>query len=75
MFREVPETPEWFWHKVRRIWMLRWMLFARFLQLGTNVLMMDTDNVMLHDFYAVAKGPMFGAFNLALPKEPTLPGR
>lgn len=74
MFTHVPEVPTWFWHKVRRIWMLRWMLFARLLQLGANVLMMDTDNVMLYDFYAMAKGSMFGGFNMVLPAEPTLPG-
>ncbi len=49
------DPPPRYWHTVRRLWMIRWMVVVRIIQLGYNVLMLDTDVAFLNDFYAFVK--------------------
>ena len=66
--------PQHYWHNIRRLWMIRWMLVLRLIQHSTNVLMMDSDNAVLQDVYAFLKADLFAKYHLLTPYEPNLPG-
>lgn len=66
--------PEEYWHDIRRLWMIRWMVILRFIQSKTNVLMIDSDNGLLHDVYKFIKHDMFKPYQLLTPYEPNVPG-
>lgn len=66
--------PEQLWHNVRRLWLIRWMVFARVVQFGYNILMLDTDNLFTNDFYAFVKSPELIPYNLFTAYEGNMPG-
>ena len=47
------------WTPLRKLWMTRWLLVARAVLMGVNVLLMDTDITVLHDMYRFLKGEPF----------------
>lgn len=68
------DPPGQYWHNVRRLWMIRWMVFARTLQLGYNILMFDTDNLFTNDLYRYIKSDLIQEYNLLTAYEPNMPG-
>lgn len=50
------------------------MLVLRLIQYGANVLMIDSDNGLLHDVYRFIKSDLFSQYQLMMPYEPNLPG-
>lgn len=54
--------------------MIRWMVILRFIQAKTNVLMIDSDNGIIHDVYRFVKHKLFEDYQLLTPYEPNLPG-
>ena len=68
------DPPPRLWHNIRRLWLIRWLVFARVVQCGYNILMLDTDNLFTNDFYAFVKGPGLASYNLFTAYEGNMPG-
>ena len=60
--------------RIGRLWTMRWLVFAKAIQLGYNVLVTDLDVMWTDNFYKYVKHPSLAEFNLFAPEELTNPG-
>ena len=51
------------------LWSAKWLVLARLVELQLNVMMMDSDMLMLSDPYTLLHSPPLSYFSLILPPE------